>query len=46
MGYHEYDKEGRMTKANRKDREMLGYTEEEIIGHSIWKFNDLINMRI
>jgi len=46
MGYHEYDKEGRITKANRMDLEILGYTEEEIIGHSIWNFNDLINMRI
>jgi PAS domain S-box-containing protein len=45
--YHEYDKEGRITKVNRRDFEMLGYTEEEMIGHFIWKFNDLIkNMRI
>lgn len=35
-----------MTKANRTDLEMLGYREEEIIGHSTWKFKDLIYMRI
>jgi PAS domain-containing protein len=41
-GYHEYEREGRITKVNRTDLEMLGYTEEEITGHSIRKFNDLI----
>jgi PAS domain S-box-containing protein len=39
VGYHEYDKEGRITKVNRTDLEMLGYTAEELIGQPIWKLN-------
>jgi len=39
VGYHEYDKEGRITKVNRTDLEMIGYTAEEMIGQPIWKLN-------
>jgi two-component system, cell cycle sensor histidine kinase and response regulator CckA len=39
VGYHEYDREGRITNVNRTDLEMLGYTAEEMIGQYIWKFN-------
>ena len=39
LGYHEYDKEGRITKVNHTDLEMLGYTTEEMIGQPIWKLN-------
>jgi two-component system, cell cycle sensor histidine kinase and response regulator CckA len=39
LGYHEYDKEGRITKVNQTDLEMLGYTAEELIGQPIWKLN-------
>jgi len=39
LGYHEYDKEGRITKVNQTDLEMLGYTAEEMVGQPIWKFN-------
>jgi PAS domain S-box-containing protein len=39
VGYHEYDKEGRITKVNRTDLEMLGYTAEELIGQPIWRLN-------
>ena len=39
LGYHEYDKEGRITKVNQTDIEMLGYTAEELIGQPIWKLN-------
>jgi PAS domain S-box-containing protein len=39
LGYHEYDKEGRITNVNRTDSEMLGYTREEMIGQPIWKLN-------
>ena len=46
VGYPEYDKEERMTKVSRTDLEMLGYIEKERIGHSIWNFNDLINMMV
>jgi two-component system cell cycle sensor histidine kinase/response regulator CckA len=39
LGYHEYDKEGRITNVNQTDLEMLGYTAEEMIGQFMWKFN-------
>ncbi len=39
VGYHEYDREGRITNVNRTDLEMLGYTAEEMIGQYMWKFN-------
>jgi PAS domain S-box-containing protein len=39
VGYHEYDSEGRITRVNRTDLEMLGYTREEMVGHYIWEFN-------
>jgi PAS domain S-box-containing protein len=39
LGYHEYDKDGRITKVNQTDLEMLGYTAEEMIGQPIWKLN-------
>ena len=39
LGYHEYDKEGRITKVNQTDLEMLGYTAEELLGQPIWKLN-------
>jgi PAS domain S-box-containing protein len=39
LGYHEYYKEGRITKVNQTDLEMLGYAAEELIGQPIWKLN-------
>ena len=39
VGYHEYDSNGRITRVNRTDLEMLGYTAEEMIGQPIWKFS-------
>ncbi len=39
LGYHEYDAEGRITRVNRTDLEMMGYTAEEMIGQPMWKFN-------
>ncbi len=38
VGYHEYDREGKITNVNSTDLEMLGYTREEMIGQPIWKF--------
>jgi PAS domain S-box-containing protein len=39
VGYHEYDSKGRITRINRTDLEMLGYTAEEMIGQPVWEFN-------
>ena len=39
LGYHEYNKEGKITRVNQTDLEMLGYTAEEMIGQPMWKFN-------
>ncbi len=38
VGYHELDAEGRLTRVNRTELQMLGYTEEEMIGQYIWNF--------
>ena len=40
MGYHEYNEEGKITRVNKTDLEMLGYTAEEMIGQPMWKFNE------
>jgi PAS domain S-box-containing protein len=39
LGYHEYNGEGKITRVNQTDLEMLGYRAEEMIGQPIWKFN-------
>jgi PAS domain S-box-containing protein len=39
LGYHEYDIEGRITKVNHTDEEMLGYSAEELVGQYIWTLN-------
>ena len=38
VGYHELDIQGRITRINRTELDMLGYTEEEMIGQYVWKF--------
>jgi PAS domain S-box-containing protein len=38
VGYHELDAQGRITRVNRKELEMLGYSAEEMIGHHVWSF--------
>jgi PAS domain S-box-containing protein len=38
MGYMEYDNKGRITKVNRRELEMLGYTAEEVVGEPAWNF--------
>ena len=38
VGYHELDKEGRIIRVNRRELEMLGYTELELLGRPVWKF--------
>ncbi|MBU1677532.1 MAG: PAS domain S-box protein, partial [Bacteroidetes bacterium] len=39
IGYHEIDSEGRITRINSTELEMLGYTYDEMIGQPIWKYN-------
>ncbi len=39
VSYHEFDLEGHLTRVNRTELELLGYTHEEMIGQPIWKFN-------
>jgi diguanylate cyclase (GGDEF)-like protein/PAS domain S-box-containing protein len=38
VGYHVYDTQGQITKVNRTELEMLGYTPEEVLGQPAWKF--------
>jgi len=38
VGYFEYDLEGNITRVNRTELNMLGYTAEEMIGQPCWKF--------
>ncbi|MBW1962230.1 MAG: PAS domain S-box protein [Deltaproteobacteria bacterium] len=38
VGYHELDMQGRITRVNRTELEMLGYREDEMLGHYIWEF--------
>jgi PAS domain S-box-containing protein len=37
IGYHEIDREGRITKVNRTELERLGYAIEEMLGQPVWK---------
>ena len=38
VGYHELDAEGRITRVNRTELEMLGYSEDEMVGHHASEF--------
>ncbi len=38
VGYHEIDSEGRITRVNHTELEMLGYSDREMIGQYVWKF--------
>ena len=38
VGYMEYDSKGCITRVNRRELEMLGYTAEEIVGKPAWSF--------
>ncbi len=38
VGYHELDTKGRITRVNRKELEMLGYTAGEMLGKPVWNF--------
>jgi PAS domain S-box-containing protein len=39
MAYHEFDTEGRITRVNKTELEMLGYAEEEMLGRHVWDFH-------
>lgn len=44
VGYHEIDLEGRLTRVNRTELEMLGYAAPDMVGRPVWDFvqeNDL-----
>ncbi len=38
VGYHELDTKARITRVNRKELQMLGYTPGEMLGKPVWKF--------
>ncbi len=38
LGYHELDAEGRITRVNRTELDMLGYAAEEVLGKFAWEF--------
>jgi diguanylate cyclase (GGDEF)-like protein/PAS domain S-box-containing protein len=38
VGYHEIDAMGRYQRVNRTELDMLGYTEDEVLGRPAWEF--------
>ena len=38
IGYHELDNNGRITRINQTEINMLGYSREEMVGQFIWTF--------
>ena len=38
VGYHELDVHGRITRVNRTELYMLGYTAEDMVGRDVWDF--------
>ncbi len=38
IGYHELDTEGRITRVNRTELEMYGYSKEQMLGKPVWEF--------
>jgi len=38
VGYHEIDTAGHIIRVNRTELEMLGYSEEEMLGRPVWEF--------
>jgi PAS domain S-box-containing protein len=36
IGYHELDAQGRLTRVNQTELEMLGYQAEELLGQFVW----------
>jgi diguanylate cyclase (GGDEF)-like protein/PAS domain S-box-containing protein len=38
VGYHELDAEGRISRVNRTELDMLGYAAQEMVGRYVWEF--------
>ena len=38
VGYHELDSEGRITRVNQTELEMLGYKAQDMLGRPVWEF--------
>jgi PAS domain S-box-containing protein len=38
VAYHELDNDNRITRVNKTELAMLGYTAEEMVGRSVWDF--------
>ena len=38
VGYHEIDRNGIITRVNKTELAMLGYTREEMLGQPVWQF--------
>ncbi|MBN1104656.1 MAG: PAS domain S-box protein [Deltaproteobacteria bacterium] len=38
VGYHEIDTDGRITRVNRTELDMMGYTAQEVVGRYMWEF--------
>jgi len=38
VGYHELDAKGRITRVNRTELNMLGYSAEDMVGREVWQF--------
>jgi PAS domain S-box-containing protein len=38
VAYHELDTENRITRVNKTELAMLGYTAEEMVGRTVWEF--------
>jgi len=38
VGYHELDTKGRITRVNRTELQMLGYSAGEMLGKPVWDF--------
>lgn len=36
VGYHELDLDGRVTRVNRTELDMLGFSADEMLGHEMW----------
>jgi PAS domain S-box-containing protein len=38
VGVHEIDLQHRVTRVSRRELEVLGYAEDQVLGHPVWEF--------